>query len=533
MKLFVRLFVLVVFILGGSSCQALVAIPTNELSVPDVSPLVVTGYRANLSPATTDPKSGKVLTQRLEDVDVLELYNNGDVPLDLSQWHIYDATGAAIPSNDNVTPRELMFHSDKSGYLLPGKYVVVAKPLVVEGATYEISGWSQSVTSDRAVPALLLVNDKYRVGQVDIKVSNTLQKRTHGVDGYLTSFAEAIAAGTQNVDAIATEQLFDDGLYLAPSEPIGLRIVEIYPFASDCNPFRDEILCGDYVKLLNDSNVPIQLDDYALRTDSGSSRSLSNTFSLIKPDNDANVLEPGEYLTVHATDDGDRMSLTNSGGYVWLEDVLGLVAFENTVTSYPSAGSSQQGYSYAEASIGSWQWTKTPIPGGANVITPIVVECPEGKYLSPETGRCRTLEEALSVLASCDEGYERNPLTNRCRKIMIRTAATLAPCGEGQERNPVTNRCRSIASAVAELLPCDEGYERNPETNRCRKLRTSNMPLVGYPVQPLEKTVGISPIWWGVGGIGALAVGYAVWEWRREISTGLRRVIGFIGHRVK
>ena len=524
MKQLVRLFVVLIVLMGGSPCQALMAVPTNELSVPDISPLIITAYRATLSPVATDPKTGKVLTQRLEDIDVIELYNNGDVPLDLSVWHIYDASTATNLSDAKLPPRELLFSTDKAGYLLPGSYVVLSRPQVVDNARYEISGWSQPTGSDRAVPALLLVNDQYRVGQTDIKVSGVLEKRMHGVDSYLTSFADAVSSDLPNVDLIATNTLFDDGLYQVPGLPEGLRIVEIYPYASDCNPFRDEVLCSDYVKLLNDSASPIELNKYVLRTGDALSRTTSNTVSLVKPNDLSNTLQPGEYLVVYRTDDGDRLSLTNSGGYVWLEDAWGMARFEETMQEYPAANASYQGCAYAEVAPDDWQWTMTPSPDGVNVITPVVTICPEGKYLNEESGRCRTLEETLSAISSCDEGYERNPLTGRCRKVQIKTATALAPCGEGQERNPVTNRCRSIASAVAELLPCDEGYERNPETNRCRKIKATDMPAASYPVQPYEKAVGISPIWWGVGGIGALAAGYAVWEWRREFGAIAQRV---------
>ena len=159
--------------------------------------------------------------------------------------------------------------------------------------------------------------------------------------------------------------------------------------------------------------------------------------------------------------------------------------------------------------------------------SPGLVECPSGKYRSPETNRCRAIEEAVNELASCPEGQSRNPATNRCRSVAAPSSvsASLVPCGEGQERNPLTNRCRSIASAVAELLPCDEGYERNPSTNRCRKIPLSDVPLAAYPVEPMKQTAQSMGMWWAVAGILAAASAYAVWEWRREITQLVTRIV--------
>lgn len=79
---------------------------------------------------------------------------------------------------------------------------------------------------------------------------------------------------------------------------------------------------------------------------------------------------------------------------------------------------------------------------------------------------------------------------------------------------------------MAELLPCDEGYERNPATNRCRKVRDTNVLGAGYPVEPYNEGANAAASWWVIGGIAVLALGYAGWEWRREIAIGFTRVTG-------
>lgn len=203
------------------------------------------------------------------------------------------------------------------------------------------------------------------------------------------------------------------------------------------------------------------------------------------------------------------------------------------MTEYQSATSSYVGWSFARDDNNLWQWTFTPQPGMPNKFslpntTTEDTICPVGKYLNPETGRCRTIEEAVNALSACAEGEYRNPATNRCRKI-VTAVDSLAPCGEGQERNPLTNRCRSIASAVAELLPCDEGYERNPATNRCRKVMGATTGA-GPSVAQSAKTPNADPTmdaWgWALAGVAVSGVvGYGVYEWRNEIGRALKKAV--------
>ncbi|QQS21995.1 hypothetical protein IPM09_00345 [Candidatus Saccharibacteria bacterium] len=475
-----------VMVLGIVTTHRAAALATTETYFPLTSPLIISAYQTQAS--------GK-------DVGLIELYNDGDIPLDITKWSIVD----------DINKRTLQISSHYSGLLEPNRHVVLAKPLVVDPpSTYQIDGWHETVVSPLAITTLSLRSPGFRNNDVAVKLTTALMQRNRGVDGYLSTFTD-----------VSYRSLFDDGLYVAPQEPKDLMVDEIYSYASDCAPFDASVLCSDYVKLVNTGNDELVLDEYVLRTDSSSSnRTASNTIHL------AGSLAPGDYKTVWLTDDGSRLSLTNSGGYVWLEDTWGTTHYDSILTHYPSAGVHEQGLAYAR-NAGSWSWTTTPQPDRANLITlPIepVTECPASKYRNPDTGRCRSVEEAVNELATCPEGQMRNPDTNRCRATAS-AKLSVTPCGEGQERNPLTNRCRSIASAVAELLPCDEGYERNPATNRCRKQQTSAMPLAPFPVQPVATSSSSSTMWWTAGAVAAVALGYAAWEWRREFQAmGLKAI---------
>lgn len=490
------------------------AIEVTPTVLPKNGTVIITAYKANVIDTTPAASaSNKLFT--IGEVYIIELFNSGNAPVDLAEVRLLDTANPA---------RELLFNkTERAGWLEPGKHVVLATDGAVSNeTTYALLGWSNAAELVATRPASIsVVYGGNRPSSVDISGDNILRKRTFGSASYNTTFQDAMSP-SDTADVTLWDRLYDDGLYAPPATADGLAIIEIYPYSSSCSLFDSSILCGDYIKIANTSGHAIDLDEYVLRTDSSSAnRTAANTFSL------AGTLQPGETYLVHRTDAGGAISLTNSGGYVWFEDIWGIEQYIDTAAHYESAGSSRQGYSYALAEDGTWQWTSTPQPYGDNTITVPIAEaapCPEGKYRNPDTNRCRNIEDVISDLVPCGEGKERSPETNRCRNIAS-SASSLTPCKEGQERNPATNRCRSIASAIAELLPCDEGYERNPATNRCRKVKDANVLGAEYPVEPYKQEGVALATWWAVGGIAALAVGYGVWEWRREIGAGLARVL--------
>ncbi len=490
------------------------AIEATPTVLPKNGTVIITAYKANVIDTTPAASaSNKLFT--IGEVYIIELFNSGSTPVNLTEVRLLDTANPA---------RELLFNkTERTGWLEPGKHVVLAADGAVSAnTTYKLLGWNGITPMAAARPASLsVVYGDNRASSVDISGDNILRKRTFGSASYNATFQDAVGP-SDTADVTIWDRLYDDGLYAPPATAAGLAIIEIYPYSSSCSPFDSSILCGDYIKIVNTSDHTIDLDEYVLRTDSSSaSRTAANTFSL------AGTLQPGDTHVVYRTDTGAAISLTNSGGYIWLEDKWGIEQYTDTVAHYESAGSSRQGYSYALAEDGTWQWTSTPQPYGDNTITVPIAEaapCTEGKYRNPDTNRCRNIEDVISDLVPCGEGKERSPETNRCRNIAS-IASSLTPCKEGQERNPATNRCRSIASAIAELLPCDEGYERNPATNRCRKVKDANVLGAEYPVEPYKQEGVALATWWIVGGIAALAAGYGVWEWRREIGAGLARVL--------
>lgn len=361
--------------------------------------------------------------------------------------------------------------------------------------------------------------------------------------------------------------------YEAPGEP-PLQILEVLPHPHTCDTAPDD--CQKYVKIKNTGDQPIDLAAYRLRSGTpGSNSTVRNTSSLV------GVIAPGQVLTIRAQANGAELAVLRSGT-LWFEDRHGLVSFSPRVDAYSGAGqAAHQGKSWAyNSQTGAWQWT-TPNPDRAdNIITdtpasphqPSGKPCPAGQERNPATNRCRKINSSekrskqtagnakaarvtsrAQKLTICKPGQERNPETGRCRAVSA-TGQQLAACKAGQYRNPATRRCRALAGGKApaaickagyyrnpatgrckklsaansrQLTPCKPGWERNPSTNRCRKSTSKNSkaPAAGYAVEPGSNNGQTEIVWWMIGGVAIVAVGYAGWEWRSEIGQWLRRMM--------
>ena len=331
-------------------------------------------------------------------------------------------------------------------------------------------------------------------------------------------------------------------LYALPANAQNLRIVEIMTDSRSCAPADQSLDCFDFIKVKNVGDAAVNLAEYRLRTGaSTSSSTATNTYywqqPTLHPQRDEFLLDSNMTLTVTKRDNGDWLSLTNGSGNVWIEDYYGVQSYDSV--SYDGMGlAAARSKSWAfHESINGWAYgVPSPFtenrlfvasaPGiGATDDVTMQADCGEGRERNPATNRCRNIPTA-STLAPCKEGQYRSEETNRCRSIASAAAAELKPCADDQFRNPLTNRCRKIASAD-ELADCGEGRERNPDTNRCRNIATSQVPGAAFAVQPIKDSTVAFAGWWALGGVGLLALGYAAWEWRREMQARIRRIISY------
>lgn len=287
---------------------------------------------------------------------------------------------------------------------------------------------------------------------------------------------------------------------------------------------------NEFIELYNGDTEPIPLSDYYLVVGE----------KVLHFPSGATIL-PSEYATFS---DGDLgVSLPNTTGVpIWL-----VTNQDIEVASMPAYSNAKDDVSWALVD-GQWRYTYAPTPAARNihlemplcesgyirdeltrrcrkveVATAVVAACRDGQYRSDETGRCRTIPVA-ATLTPCRDGQYRSEETNRCRSLSTLISTAPKPCADDQFRNPLTNRCKAIASNddIA-LADCGEGRERNPATNRCRNIVAASTSSVPFAVEPVEDAAAAFVGWWAMGGIGALALGYAGWEWRQEIRAGIEK----------
>lgn len=470
---------------------------------------------------TTSPLLITALQYGADRVHFVELHNTTNTVVALKDWRV------VLVANET----EFLL-ATLDGWLPARDYMVLAYDSMVAGADIqyvlapEVLAELAGATENRALE--LLPPDQSNIAKHEITAThgaNEWLRRTKNANGNYGQTFTAVSA----TDSAQPITLTGGGLYMPPDDSAGLRIVEVLPNARNCSPVETAIECGDYIKLLNASTAAVDLSAYRLRSDSGGKNSTaSNTFAL------SGVVAPGAYHMVSLRSNGELLSLTNTGGFVWLEDELGVMIYE-PVAAYPDASAaSKKGLSWAfDDAAAEWRWMP-PAPHKANYWPPepppaqkpktVFADCGPGRERNPATNRCRNIASATTTLVPCRVGQERNPATNRCRSVLAASTA-LKPCAAGQYRNPETNRCKKIESASASLVPCREGHERNPETNRCRKVTTAaaaNVPNVKDVDMGEQASVAG---WWVAGGAVLAATAYGVYEWRQDIWRRLRRFV--------
>lgn len=476
MKLLRVGLVVVVFCLLFRAAPASALTTAEYIDKPE-SPVIISGYSF----------AGAQL-------DYVQLFNTSDTPVDISGWSIeYTIEGGAAPIKLPLL----------SGILKPSNYVVTGT--IPEADLPYVLSIPPEMTAKKAL-SIQLKSPDYKEQNMTLGSKNT--------GGWTRHLSDSTGKYTTTFDAVdPTYVLYVGGLYDDLPESVGLQISEILANPRNCSPLDTSLSCKDYVKFYNPTSQDVDLSKFRLRLGyQGQSATTSNTYEL------SGIIPSGHYGTVSQDVNGRPLSITNGGGFVWLEDTYGIKRYDNTVQGYADASpDNKKGAVWAyDESDGTWKWTARPTPGDE---PSVFVDLPvKAKKVS-----------AVKTLIPCRSDQYRSAETNRCRSIAS-AATNLTPCKPGQARNPETNRCRSLATAISSLTPCKANQERNPETNRCRN-KISSIPDAAFAVEPVKEAGKAFVGWWALGGVGALALGYGAWEWRREVFGGLRKVGSFIAGR--
>lgn len=426
----------------------------------------------------------------------VQIVNSSSSVIDMSGWRLrYMVTGQAEPIDVTVF----------NGFVKPGGYLVAADPAVVPSADigYTITIPQGGIGGVSAIE--LIPTSKFAVHSVSVKTDAQHQHWRRNISASTGNYLATFTAFSPN----ASFSLYGNGSYDYPAST-GLQITEVLPNPRSCSPVDTAGDCGDFVKLFNPTTASIDLSSFRLRVGyKGQGATPSNSFLL------TGTLEAGQYVTISASADGRAVALPASGGYVWLEDAYGLMLYETTLIEYLDAASdTRKGHAWAyDTSDGTWKWSAQPTPGKGASVFPLPLVKPK--------------VVAVNAPTPCKVGQYRSEETNRCRNIAAEATA-LAPCDEDEERNPETNRCRKLASTASQqLAPCKEGQVRNPDTNRCRNVTASAPPSAAFGVETAGETGKAFVGWWALGGLGVMALGYGIWEWRQEMIGVIQKVGSF------
>lgn len=272
---------------------------------------------------------------------------------------------------------------------------------------------------------------------------------------------------------------------------------------------------NEFIEIYNPSDRTIDLSLYSVQV--GVSGEKTYGFPV------GSFLGPREYLSF--SDSTMKFTLINTIGRVVLKAIDNSILGDSGIYENPREGES---WAFIDD---TWLYTNQATRNAENkasldtsdnpAVGSTLASCQTGKYRNPLTNRCRNIETDASVLASCDVDEYRNPDTGRCRKITI---TSLVPCKDGQYRSEETNRCRNIVVASSKK-PCTDNQYRSEATGRCRNLPVASVPNAAFGVKPVEDSAIVFMGWWVMGGVVLVAVGYSIWEWRREMIGLTKKVL--------
>lgn len=421
---------------------------------------------------------------------------------------ILDANGTEIDRlgwGGAINPETTSFlPSPSAGKILQRKNVAGSNVLLQETDNNSLDFMLANLTS---LPASGLYEE---IVPVDV-CPNILGLQESMPSGYLADgngdCQQDICANLEGLQTAVPEKyesVDGENCTLIPLENATILLTELLP-----NP-KSYDTGLEFIELYNPNDRPISLADYSLQL----GPSFAKSYKL--PDD--STIAPRAYLAF--TDAQTGLTLPNSAASVRL-----LAPAGNVVSGTDTYDQPAENISWSVIND-VWQYTNQLTPNAANQAAVAglgsaeadsdvsLTPCGDGKERNPETNRCRLIQLASAALTACKSSQERNPETGRCRSILA-SGGGLAACKAGQERNPETNRCRS--SAAATLAACAAGQERNAETNRCRKVAGAATGKIAQVKDDLQGSIGNNPRWLLAGLSVTAALGYAAYEWRREV----------------
>lgn len=442
-------------------------------------------------------------------VEFVELYNPNDEPLALTGLKLrYHGNGTA-PTIVQLVDLQLITMAPKSfavfGHDLPADTIVTApfnQALNNTVGAVLVYDTVSSQVVDKVAWGAAAAGSGY--GYYDIEtaeaapVNNSLQRcfasgQVHYSDPRNTSTEFLVYSNDLPTPGVGLDCPL-------PAPPVAITTCSGIVI-SEIGANRDE----QFIELHNPTAASIAIAGCGLQTN----RSTTKVHTITQP-----TLEPNQYLTVFIHDTDLTLTKTTSGT-VYLLSSDG--QSEADVQMYNDLVEETSWSRFTDG----WRQTYAVTPGMDNINQPYL-PCNEGYFRNLETGRCNLIP-VDDPLTPCEPGKYRSEDTGRCRTVVA--VDTRKPCQDDQYRSEETGRCRNIVTAASTRKPCNDNQYRSEETGRCRNLAASSVPDAAFAVQPVKDTGMAFVGWWALGGVSLLALGYAGWEWRREILTGVKRAI--------
>jgi len=301
---------------------------TTEIAAEDISEEAVEPSLF-ISEFVSDPSEGKV--------EFIELYNNSDLPLDLTGYTITDAAGKITTLEGTVTAQNYYLVSEPAGKLNnDGDTIVLADPhgTIVETIVYG--------TDD--LPSLSDPS-AYARTQEDTFIASTTS--TPGTMNLFTTELPEITIEEESVEEetiIETENVEDTTSVLSYQS----NDLLLNEFVS--SPLEGEV---EWVEIYHPGTEEIVLIGWTLEDATGKQTALGE-----------GMLSPASYLIITSP----KGVLNNDGDTLILKDGQGNV-IDTLVYGTAEIPAPKKGYALAKTSEGTWQETETSTPGTVNTLS--------------------------------------------------------------------------------------------------------------------------------------------------------------------
>ncbi|MDO8505894.1 MAG: lamin tail domain-containing protein [bacterium] len=292
----------------------------------------------------------------------VEIYNVGNLSVDLEGWWIEDGTEAKTKLTGTIVPEQFIIFEDIAGNLNNAGDIIRLKNEKGEMTDRVTFGtWEDGTPSDNA-PTASDPNSVARKidGQDTDNDKADFEVSTKPTKGKVNVITEPQKIGTETTEAEGAEVSKDSGVahesarqqepVLSPATPSVSNLAGKL-FISEFIPNPDGSDDMEWIELYFDGAASLSLKGIQLDDGEGGSKPFVFDTETISPR--AFLKLPKSKTNITLNNDADEVRLLDTAGHIFDS-----VEYEE----------SAEGVSYAKNSKGQWQWTARSTPGAVNEI---------------------------------------------------------------------------------------------------------------------------------------------------------------------